>query len=324
MITRLTLARGTATALAVALCLGSLETRGDEGSTDAARHFARGVSLYAEADYRSAVVEFERAYAASPNLAVLYNIGETRFQMRDYAGSLASFERYLAEAPPTDGRRAEVEGDLEVLRSRVARLSIVTQPPGAEVTVDDREVGRTPLDAPVVVSIGRRKVVASLRGHRPAARDVDVAAGDETSVVLDLPAPEAAPATATARPSSATESTSPPVESGGNRLRMLGWFLTGTSAAGAITFGVLALSASHDLEGARAAYPTSAATLSHDASLATTYSLVADSLTAAALIVGGITLYATVSSSRAPAASGGLGAARVMLGSGSARFEATF
>jgi hypothetical protein len=313
----------------ICLAAPAVHAQENNSSADAARHFARGVALYDEADYRAAVVEFERAYATVPNLAVLYDIGEAEYQMKAYAGALVTFERYLNDAPPADARRAEVAADVEVLRTRVGHLSITTLPPGAEVTVDGRAIGRTPLDKPVLVSVGRREVVASLPGRPPVVRDVDVAADDQTAVVLDLPSSDAgATETATsAAPAPAApeaqRTPAAPESSGGSTLRALGWLVTGASAAGAATFGVLTLRASSDLSRARDAYPTSAATLSHDAAVVRAYSIAADSLAAAAIVVGGVTLYSTVSSPSARE-SGSIGTARVSIGPASARFEMTF
>ena len=69
----------------------------DGSVREADRHFQRGVALYVEADYRGALVEFERAYTLAPNGIVLFNVGETQYQLRDYAAALATFEHYLVE-----------------------------------------------------------------------------------------------------------------------------------------------------------------------------------------------------------------------------------
>ena len=39
----------------------------DPNLREADKHFQHGVSLYVEADYRAALVEFTRAYALAPN-----------------------------------------------------------------------------------------------------------------------------------------------------------------------------------------------------------------------------------------------------------------
>jgi hypothetical protein len=86
------------------------------------------------------------------------------------------------------------------------------------------------------------------------------------------------------------------------------------------------MKASSQLETDRATFPTTNATLQHDASLTTTYSIIADSLTAAAVVIGGITLYSTLTSSSpsGPKRGSTTGTTRVSVGPGTARFEMTF
>ncbi|HXN30713.1 MAG TPA: PEGA domain-containing protein, partial [Polyangiaceae bacterium] len=288
--------------------------------------FQRGVVLYSEADYHAALVEFKRAYGLAPNVAVLYNVGETEYQLQDYAAALTTFKRYLAESSPTESHRAEVENSVEVLRTRVGHLSIATTPPGAEVTLDDQLVGKTPLGEPILVSIGHRKVVAMMSGRPPVTRYVDVAADDNVSLSLPLPTPSDGAQASVRSPQLTLPSDVPPVSrGGGSTARVLGWVATGALAAGAVTFGLLANKEAGNLTTARGTFPTTLATLNHDANLTTTYSVIADSLTAAAVVIGGITLFSTVSSlSSNGATRDSSNGGRVMLGLGSARFETTF
>jgi tetratricopeptide (TPR) repeat protein len=298
----------------------------EESGREAGKHFQRGVALYSEADYRAALVEFKRAYALSPNAAVLYNVGETEYQLQDYAGALITFEKYLGESSPLETHRAEVESNVDVLKARVGHVTITTTPPGADVTIDDQAIGKTPLDKAVLVSVGHRRIIASMAGRLPVTRYVDVATDDNLSISLQLPAQESAAQTTATGASSSTASTEIPSYSRtGATLRTVGWISTGVLAAGAATFGILALEDSGDLKSAQGTFPTSQDTLSHYASLTTRYSILADSLGAGALIIGGITLVSTLTSHSSSAAlQGSTGGTRVMVGPGSARLEVTF
>jgi hypothetical protein len=155
---------------------------------EAASHFERGVKLYEELDWRAALIEFERAYSIAPHYAVLYNIGQSRYQLQDYAGALSAFEQYLAlggSQGPADvaGR---VRATVDELRGRVARLLVTTNVDDAEITVDDIVVGKTPLASPLVLSEGRRRIGASKAGYASAGRTVDVAGKDSTELNLRL------------------------------------------------------------------------------------------------------------------------------------------
>lgn len=290
----------------------------------ASTHFQRGVALYGEADYRAALVEFKRAYAIAPNAGVLYNVGETQFQLQDYAGALTTFERFAAESSPTDGHRAEVETNLDVLRARVGHIAITTVPAGADVTVDDQLAGRTPLDRAVLVSIGHRRVVATLAGRAPVTRYVDVAAGDNLTVTLPLPAPESTPPSTTRVPLPLTPTDLPPPSHTGATWRTVGWATAGLLAAGAVSFGILASRESAELTTERNTFPASGSTLDHDASLTRTYSVLADSFTGGALLVGGITAVSTLLSRSSGSTRGGDDAPHLVLGPGSARIEGAF
>ena len=188
----------TAFAVALALALGVTPSKAaehDGPGQEASRHFHRGVELSEDGDWRAALIEFERAYAITPNFRVLYDIGQCRFQLHDYPGALTAFQKYLAdglELVPAD-RRATVVSDIESLKGRVAFVRLVTPETGAEISIDDTVVGTTPFASPVTVSAGRHKVSASKSGFAGVVRYVDVA-GEET---LDVPIHFGAP-TATA------------------------------------------------------------------------------------------------------------------------------
>jgi tetratricopeptide (TPR) repeat protein len=315
----LALALALAPATAVAGRSGDALAQQDATSPqrEAARHFERAVALYAEADYQAALVEFKRAYATVPNPTVLYNIGETEYQLQSYADALAAFTRYLGDAPPGAQHRSEVEASLEVLKTRVGHLSIVTLPPGAEVSIDDVVLGKTPLPERLLVSIGHRKVTATLSGRSPVVRYVDVAADESASVSIDLPPAGGEDA---ALPLGARAEPAVPAR-GSSALRTLGWIGTGMLAAGAAAAGALALKASSDLQNERNTYPASPATLQADADHTRTYSVLADSLTAAAVVVGSLTLVVTLV---APSATRPGATARVRLSPAAAHLEVMF
>jgi len=159
-----------------------------EARKEASERFRRGVKLYRDADYVAALIEFKRAYALSPNYRVLYNLGQTSRELKDYAAALTSYRQYLEEGGKKikASRRAEVRTAIDDLVERVGTLSIATNVEGAEIQIDDEVMGRTPLEEPVVVNIGKRRVSATLPGHVPASRVIEVASRDELDVDLEL------------------------------------------------------------------------------------------------------------------------------------------
>jgi hypothetical protein len=172
----------------LACALASAPLAHANGTEDARSHFTRAVELFKEGDFRAALIEFQRAYDAAPNYKVLYNLGQTSLELQDYAGALKAFRGYLdgggREIPPA--RRTQVEADLKKLESRIARVDVVVNVEGADVTVDDVSVGKSPLREPVLVGAGRRRIAASKAGLTPTSRVIDVAGGDHPRVSLEL------------------------------------------------------------------------------------------------------------------------------------------
>jgi hypothetical protein len=161
---------------------------GAEAVARAREHFRRGVQLYGEDDFRAALIEFSRAYQLAPNPAVLYNVGQSYYQLRDYAGALSTLEKYLRDGGEqiAEDRRTQVQSELRELRGRVAHVAVRSNVAGAELAIDDVQVDRTqPRDA-LLVGAGRHKLSASKRGYATTSRVVDIAGGDDIEVRLDL------------------------------------------------------------------------------------------------------------------------------------------
>jgi len=307
---------GLGLAVVICVCAGRLSTsvaaEPEVGAEGADRHFQRGVALYIEADYRGALVEFKRAYTLVPNGVVLFNIAESQYQLRDYAGAFATFQQYLVEAPD-DSHRALAARNIEELRTRVGELRVVTLPPGATVSVDDRVLGQTPIERPVLVGIGRMNLRAVLPGRPPVVHPVEIAAEDDVLVTMEIP-PSPVDLAASASPGTDLDHQSV----SRSTLRSAGWAATGILAAGAAVFSVLALRASNDLQHARNDFPTTSETLDHFAHRTRTFSILADSFTAATLAVGGITLYSTINANTQT------NGAELTVGFGTLNFDARF
>ena len=172
-------------------------------------HFNSGVEYYRDGDLKGALIEFKRAYAASPNFRVLYNLGQVSSELRDYVEAQRYFQRYLRDGGGDidPSRRREVESSIAKLSGRIATVVVSCNLEGAEVFVDDVSVGRTPLDQPLKLSVGTRRISAAISGSRRVTKVVDAGGGETVFVQLELaPAPAAVAAT-TDQPGRARETT---------------------------------------------------------------------------------------------------------------------
>jgi hypothetical protein len=299
-------------ALSLVMLLTGARALGDVASREASAHFQRGVELYNDGDYRGALVEFKRAYAIWPRANVLYDVGQTEFQLLDYAAALKTMERYLAETGANAVHRAEVESTVEVLRGRVGRVALVVDAPDCEVTVDDQPAGSTPLAQPLLVSVGQRKLAVACPGRPPAVRRVEVAAGELARVELKLKLPAAVVAHSTGTPATTPARVEPPARP--SRLGMaVSWSLCGLLAVAAVGAGSAALVEENRLQSLKASYPVTRDVLDHQSSLTLGLSIAADALGAAALAAGGVATWLTVKYDKERKLQLGLSGTRVQL-----------
>jgi len=275
----------------VALLVLSFATaaRADGTSREAGKHFQRGVELYNEGDFRGALVEFKKAYTVWPRANVLYDIGQTEYQLLDYASSLKTMERYLAETGPNAVHRSEVENTVEVLRGRVGRIALSADASDCEVTIDDQAAGTTPLLQPIAVSIGARRINITCNGRPAASRQVDVAAGETVRVDLKLPQQPAV----ISRSGALTPL--PPVRHRPTKQSLaIGWAVTSVLAAATIGLGAATLVEQSQLSGLKHQFPVTKEQLDGKASLTSGLSIATDALGVAALAMAGVSTYLTV------------------------------
>jgi hypothetical protein len=149
-------------------------------------------------------------------------------------------------------RRSQVEADLKRLDSRIARVEISVNVEGADITIDDVSVGRSPLPQAILVGAGRRKIAATKAGLSTATRVVDVAGGDKPRITLELVEQQAQVITVTQQPDGTTTTQKiaplPPqvttrTTTGPSTAFWIGLATTGVLAAGTGVLGALALSA---------------------------------------------------------------------------------
>ena len=253
---------------------------------EAKERYARGLRLFADKDFEAARIEFAKAYELAPSYKILYNIGVCDANRNDYVSAISSLERYLSqggnEVPPD--RKTEVENLLKDIRPRVGHLDIRTNVTGAAVTVDDVAVGTSPLPKSVDVNPGLRKVTSTKSGYIPSTQAVTVA-GSETQVVQLTMQP----------------TTSITIKKGTSPLPFVLWGVTGALAIGAGITGYFAIKTSNDLSTLSNQTPpagTSAAQYQQDLegkrSDMRTFSIIADALTAGAVVAGATALVVTI------------------------------
>lgn len=84
----------------------------------ARQHFQKGTTLYELSKFHEAAAEYEEAYQAKPDPALLFNIGQAYRLAGESEAALRSYRSYLHKVPDA-ANRAEVEGYIERLQKAI-------------------------------------------------------------------------------------------------------------------------------------------------------------------------------------------------------------
>jgi hypothetical protein len=207
----------------------------------------QGTKLYQQGDVAGALEKFNAAYAAYPSPKLMFNIAQADRDLGRPVEALEAFEKFLAGAADTSLETvADVRKSVAELQRKLGRIQIDCETAGAEVSVDGKSVGVTPLPEMIWATHGRHQVTAKHASAAPAIEDVEVTAASVSTVTMRLrpvavsvatPASKAAPGfdlQAASRPSGAGE--------GWLLGRKWTWVAAGSTvllAVGAITAGLL-------------------------------------------------------------------------------------
>lgn len=276
---------------------------GDSNAIQRARaSFHRGVQLYNEGSFEAALAEFGKAYQASPNYRLLYNIAQTQYDLHDFVGALKSLEKYLREGGSdiSAERRAQVVEMNRRLEERIATVEIACNLDGAEIRVDDLPVGISPLLGPVTVNAGPRRITAIKPGYPAAARRITVAGTEKAKVTVEIArvAADGSPLRAGDRTDGLAIQRESSRKKPGRALLITGSVLAGGCAIATGIFAILALQAKNDFDTELTKVPNTRDRVDDARSKMNLYSHTTDALGVATLLSAGIVVYALLADGR--------------------------
>jgi tetratricopeptide (TPR) repeat protein len=160
----------------------------DGVSQNARTRFERGLSAYQQGQYRAAIEHFKEADRLAPSARLSFNVALVYERMSDVPNALAAYRDYLRRGPDADNaaetsqRVAELELELE--RTGVQQLSVLTKPAGAMVRIDGASRGVTPWTGELPPGSHRLELQAS--GYKDSAQVFDLPAQHAIDVIFEL------------------------------------------------------------------------------------------------------------------------------------------
>lgn len=205
-----------------------------EPTPEALANYETAISLSKEGRYAEALAAYRRAHELSPSWVILYNLAKAAALSGDPVQAIEAYTCHLElgaeEIDPT--RRSEVLAEVKRLRGEVGLVVLEVDALAVELFVDDRKVGTSPLDEPVMVNPGSRLVRA--KGARTETRTIDVTRGGRLVVKFEFGAPTVAPAEG-------------PAFRFPGAVVGVSWIVTGLLGVGAAVTGAMALATSEDV-----------------------------------------------------------------------------
>jgi hypothetical protein len=231
----------------------------DPGAKAKAQALLReGAQLYQDHAFAEALEKFDQAYAVFPSPKLLYNIGQASRELGRPADAVDAFEKFLAQAPDASPELiAEAKQSVAELSPKLGKLFINCNVSGAEISVDGKNMGKTPLVDSIRVSPGNHQVTATHPTAMPVVQTVLVAAGAMQTLAIRLRSLAESPAVGqvadtTATPTLGLQAAPAPTELTEDRGWWLGrkwtWVAAGTTVVflGTATIAGLSMQSKYD------------------------------------------------------------------------------
>jgi outer membrane receptor protein involved in Fe transport len=158
-----------------------------ETAAEADIEFQLGNDRYDAGDYKAALAHFLASNRLAPNKNVLVNIGRCYEQLKLIPEAFGYYSLAL-EAETDPHKKQRIEESRERLQDRVARLTVETDPPGAVIYLDRKDLGsRGVAPQTLAFSEGEHTVLVELPDFEPARSErLALSLGEETKVTLKL------------------------------------------------------------------------------------------------------------------------------------------
>jgi hypothetical protein len=223
--------------------LGSLRSAvaQSQDARSAARSLAQeGAQYYEKGDFTAALEKFKQAYGQYPSPKLLFNIGQALRGLSRNVDALAAFERFLAEAKDASLEyQAQATAQQAELNTKLARVAVDCNRPGASVAIDGDVRGTIPLAKPLIVEPGMHQLTLT-RESEIKSSYFDANAGQAISLTLNFEGTKVehrSADTPSSKSETVTQTPTTKAAATNSFLRAHGWYWIASGAVGLASFG---------------------------------------------------------------------------------------
>jgi hypothetical protein len=152
--------------------------------------YEAGRVLFQDGDYNGAALKFQKAYAASKDARLLWNVAAAEKNLRHYSKVISALEQYLAEGGDklTEQDRSDAKQLVETVAAFVGNLEITVDQPDAEIAIDGEPAGKSPLSAPLRLDHGQHVVTVKKPGFEEYSARPNIGGGETETLKVVLKA----------------------------------------------------------------------------------------------------------------------------------------
>ncbi len=177
-------------ALFLAIAIGLFFARpvyADDVADEADLHFKIATEKYAGRDFRSALEHFLVSNRLVPNRNVVFNIARSYEQLGEFPDAFRYYTQVL-DMNPDEGARQRANESLDRIKGNVAVLNVKTEPPGATVYINRKDLGpRGNTPRSLGFGAGKYRVLVELPGYEPTqSEEFDLIPGQQKEIALKL------------------------------------------------------------------------------------------------------------------------------------------
>ncbi len=155
----------------------------DDLADEADLQFELGTTSYRRGDYRTALEHFLASNRLVPNANVVFNIARAYERLNEYPEAYRAFDSALA-AETDPASRVAIQQELDRIRPNVALLEVITEPPGATIYLNRKDLGpRGSSPRVLAVTPGNYRVIVELAGHHSLMKESNTVSKGHTSTV---------------------------------------------------------------------------------------------------------------------------------------------
>lgn len=150
----------------------------------AKEYFLKGKALVEEGAYKKAIIELKASYEIKAVPIVAYNIGLCFDKLQQYADAIKFYRQFALQAEEA-ALKEKVTQRIKELEKFIGTIVLEVNEEGAEIIVDDKLVGQSPLEK-ILMETGEHDLLVRKTGFFDIKKKFAIASGKTIKFSLSL------------------------------------------------------------------------------------------------------------------------------------------